>query len=181
MLASDVAGTQMPVADVAASAAFADLFESQRRRALRLAYLLTGDRDLAEEVVAEVFVRLYPKWQQGKIDDPGAYVRRAVINHVNSTFRRLEVRRRHDGPNVPQFAAAAADAGVEDRDAVQRALLVLPVRQRAAIALRYLDDLSEAETADALGISVGTIKSQVSRGLDRLRELLDANQEGDAR
>jgi RNA polymerase sigma-70 factor (sigma-E family) len=180
MLASDVAGTQMPVVDVAASAAFADLFESQRRRALRLAYLLTGDRDLAEEVAAEVFVRLYPKWQQGKIDDPGAYVRRAVINHVNSTFRRIEVRRRHDRPNVPHLAAAA-DAGVEDRDAVQRALLVLPVRQRAAIALRYLDDLSEAETADALGISVGTVKSQVSRGLDRLRELLDANKEGDAR
>ncbi len=179
MLASDVAGTQMPVADVTASAAFADLFESQRRRALRLAYLLTGDRDLAEEVVAEVFVRLYTPWQQGKIDDPGAYVRRAIINHVNSTFRRLEVRRRHDRTNVPQLAAPA-DAGVDDRDTVQRALLVLPVRQRAAIALRYLDDLSEAETADALGISVGTVKSQVSRGLDRLRELLDANQEGDA-
>lgn len=169
----------MPVADVAAPAAFADLFESQRRRALRLAYLLTGDHDMAEEVVAEVFVRLYPRWQQSKIDDPGAYVRRAVINYVNSAFRRLEVRRRHDRASVPRLADPA-DAGVADRDAVQRALLVLPVRQRAAIALRFLDDLSEAETADALGVSVGTVKSQVSRGLDRLRELLDANQEGDA-
>ncbi len=181
MLAPRVAGAEMRTVELREeSAGFADFFASQQRKALRLAYLLTGDGDLAEEVVAEVFVRMYSKWQRGTIDDPAAYLRRALINHVNSTFRRFEVRRRLDPLNGSQLASAA-DSGVDDRDSVQRALLMLPVRQRAAVALRYLEDLSEAQTADALGVSVGTVKSQVSRGLDRMRELLEANAEGDAR
>jgi len=156
-------------------AGYTELFNTERRYALRLAYVLTGDHDLAEEVVADAFVHMYPQWQRSRIDDPHAYLRRAVINEVNSAFRRREVRRRPVRAERPRVASGA-DTGVDDRDAVQHALLQLPVRQRAAVALRYLEDLSERETAEALGMSVGSVKSQVSRGLDRLRGIL----EGDA-
>ena len=168
----------MQVVEPRRSDAFAEFYTDHKRSALRLAYLLTGDGELAEEVVANVFVRLYPK--HTTIEEPAGYIRRAIINEVNSTFRKFAVRRRY-AETHRSSDAAAADSGVDDRDAVQRALLMLPVRQRAAVAMRYLDDLSEADTATALGVSVGTVKAQVSRGLDRLREILDAKQEGDAR
>jgi RNA polymerase sigma-70 factor (sigma-E family) len=158
---------------------FATVFAAHHRGVLRLAYVLTGDAGLAEEVAADVFTSMYVSWQRGRIEDPGAYLRRAVVNRVNSAFRRREVRRRPQRTQ-PRQLAAAADAGVDDREAVQRALLQLPVRQRAAVALRYLEDLSESQTADALGVSTGTVKAQVSRGLDRLREILEANDEGEA-
>jgi RNA polymerase sigma-70 factor (sigma-E family) len=179
MLYSTEAWAEMRVAGPSELAGFDEIFVSQHRRALRLAYVLTADRALAEEVVADVFVSMYPHWKRGRVDDVGAYVRRAVVNRVNSAFRRRAVRRNTAMP-APRTSADAADVGVDDRDAVHRALLALPVGQRAAVALRYLDDLSEAEAAQVLGVSVGTVKSQVSRGLMRLRELLEPDQEGEA-
>ena len=80
----------------------------------------------------------------------------------------------------PSESHAASDTGVDDRDAVRTALLALPVGQRAVVALRFLEDRSEADTAALLGVSVGTVKSQAARGLDRLRAALTEVERGDA-
>jgi RNA polymerase sigma-70 factor (sigma-E family) len=155
-----------------ADAEFANLFARHRSGALRLAYVLCGDASAAEDAVAEAFARMYPQWRKGGIDDPGAYLRRAVVNQVHGGFRRLAVRRRHDARLGPLDPVGPGDDAVVDRDRLRSALLALPVRQRAVIALRFLDDLSEADTAAALGVTPGTVKTQVSRGLERLRALL---------
>lgn len=136
--------------------------------AARLAYLLTGDRATADDLVQEAFVRVFGRF--GDLRDPGAfdgYLRRTVVNLTNSHFRRLRtereyVRRRRVGRplSIPDIAA---------RDEMWQALQKLPARQRAAIVLRFYEDLSEAATADVLRCPVGTVKSLVSRGLERLR------------
>jgi RNA polymerase sigma-70 factor (sigma-E family) len=157
--------------------AFAALFESQRAGLLRLAYVLTGDGALAEEVVAEAFASMYPRWRAGKVDEPGAYLRRAVVNQVRGRFRRHATRRRFESTYAPTLAAR--DDGIEERERVRDALMSLPPRQRAVVALRFLEDLTEADTAALLGVSVGTVKSQAAAGLERLRRALD-DEEGDA-
>jgi len=124
--------------------------------------------------VAEAFTKMYRRWRRGGIDDPRAYVRRAVVNEVNSRFRRLALERREAGRrHGDDRGARGADDDLADRDEVFRALAALPVRQRTAVVLRYYADLSEAATAAAMDVSVGTVKSCVSRGLDRLRMVLE--------
>lgn len=158
----------------AARQGFADVFTAHHPEALRLAYLLCGDAHRAEDAAAEVFMKMYRRWRRGRISNPRAYVRRAVVNEVSSRFRRLALERREEqrqhgddrGPRLADDAAA-------DRDEVFQALAALPPRQRTAVVLRYYADLTEADTAAAMGVSVGTVKSAVSRGLERLRVLLE--------
>ena len=157
-----------------ARAEFGALYDAHHRKAYRLALLLTGSPAAAEDAVAEAFARTWPKWRAGQVRDPGAYLRRAVVNQVHGGFRkrfyerREEQRRRADDRGVRALDDQAADA-----DRLARALAALPPRQRAAVVLRYYEDLSEADTAAALGTSVGTVKAQVSRGLVKLRGLLE--------
>ena len=168
--------------DVSADAMgeFAAFFEDHRQSALRLAYVLCGSSGDAEDVVAESFARMYPAWVKGRVDEPAAYLRRTIVNQVRGGWRHKEVQQRID----PKFRVMAsmhspgADVEVNARDAVRVALGSLPPKQRAVVALRYLEDLSEAETADALGCSIGTVKAHASRGLERLREVLAAQDEG---
>ena len=160
--------------------AFARLFASEHTSVLRLAYVLTGDGGLAEDVVADAFAAMYPRWKAGKVDDPAAYLRRAVVNQIRGRFRRNATRRRFERSARHAESDAPSDSGLDDRDAVRTALLALPVGQRAVVALRFLEDRSEAETAALLGISVGTVKSQAARGLDRLRAALTEVERGDA-
>lgn len=155
------------------TSAFADVYRAHHGRAVRLAWVLTGDPHLAEDVVAEAFSKVWVQWERGRVADVGPYLRRAVVNEVRSRGRRrvLEVRetarRTGDERGVRLVDEHAADA-----DEVWRALRALPERQRATVVLRYFEDLPEAEVADLLGISVGTVKSQVSRGLAKLRTQL---------
>ncbi len=137
-------------------------------------WLLTGDLHDAEDVVQTALARLCQHWDRvRRSDDVDAYVRRSVVNDSHSRFRRRRV------PTVP-LAAAAASVGVtapgltavEDRAGLAAALASLPGRQRQVLVLRFVEDLSEQATADALGCSVGTVKSTASRGLARLRDLL---------
>lgn len=152
---------------------FASVYAAHRVRAVRLAYLLTGDPEQAEDLVSEAFARVYPRWRQGRVADVGPYLRRAVVNQANSRLRRRYLERRESVRRAgDDRGVRRVDEHTADHDAVWGALLRLPARQRAAVVLRYYEDLSEAETAEALGVGVGTVKSQVSRGLDRLRELL---------
>lgn len=154
----------------AAKEDFAGVFAAHHGEALRLAYVLCGDAHRAEDAVAEAFTKMYRRWRRGRIEHPRAYLRRAVVNEVSSRFRRLalerrEAQRRHGDDR----GARSSDDALADVDLVYRGLRALPERQRTAIVLRFYADLSEADTADAMDVSVGTVKSSVSRGLQRLR------------
>ena len=140
--------------------------------AVRLAYLLTGDRALAEDLVQDAFVRLAGRLAH--LRDEGAfeaYLRRTVVNLSRSYFRHRKVERAYlerTGRAPAERAAATPDLG--DRDALWTALARLPQRQRAALVLRYYEDLSERQIADVLRAPVGTVKSLLSRGLHTLRD-----------
>ncbi len=152
---------------------FAAVFNAHHRRAVRLAYLLTSDADQAEDIVAEAFAKVYVRWKRGEVRDVGAYLRRAVVNEANSKLRRRYLERREATRRDGDVRGVRTiDEQTADHDEIWSALGRLPVRQRQAVVLRYYEDLSEAETAEILGVSVGTVKSQVSRGLTRLQELL---------
>lgn len=155
-------------------ATFEDVYLAEQRRAFKLAYLLCGETALAEDVVADVVVAVWPRWQAGEIADVGAYLRRAVVNQVTSRFRRRTLERRQSP--APGSARGPEEVAV-DRLVVRGALLRLPPRQRAAIVLRYYEDLPEADIAAAMATSVGTTKAHLSRGLATLRVLLDDQEE----
>jgi RNA polymerase sigma-70 factor (sigma-E family) len=141
-------------------------------RLKRLAFLLTGDLDTAEDLLQSAYAKALPRWDRIRAyDEPDAYMWRVMANARTSAWRRLRGREvlTADPPEVAGADLAAAYAEAEE---LRRALLALPARQRAAVVLRHYCDLSEAETAALLGISVGTVKSHTSRGLARLRDLI---------
>ncbi|MGC5030922.1 SigE family RNA polymerase sigma factor [Micromonospora sp. DT229] len=139
----------------------------------RTAYLLTGDRGVAEDLVQSALEKTHRRW--GRIlrkDAPGAYVRRAMINTAVSWRRR---RRTIEVPLLDADTIATPDAyqHAENRHQLLGALRRLPPRMRAVLVLRYFEDLSEADIARLLDCSTGTVKSQASRGLARLRADLE--------
>jgi RNA polymerase sigma-70 factor (sigma-E family) len=137
---------------------------------LRLAYALTGSAHDAEDLVQGALVKVMRRWK--RVEDPMAYLRRVMINQRASGWRRLRRREIVTAAPPDRPVTDAAD-GVADRQTVLSALGRLPPRMRAAVALRYVADLSEADTAAVLGCSVGTVKSQTSKGLARLRDALE--------
>ena len=140
---------------------------------VRLAYGLTGDQGHAEDVAQTAFARAYAAWPRvRRAGDPAAYVRQIVINENRRRFRRPRVAEQlTDRLPDPPAGDPAGEYG--DRATLMAALASLGPRQRAVVVLRYWLDLSEAETAAALGCSVGTVKSQAARALTRLRERTD--------
>ncbi len=165
------------ILDLAGWERYLAAYDEHAPRLYRIALLLLrGDRPDAEDAVQEVFLAAHRPWQEGRVDDLGAYLRRALTNRVTSHGRhhvvvdRFERRRRGD-------ERGAADPGqvATDHVAMQRALDALPARQRAAVVLRYYEGLSVAETAAALGVTDGTVKSQVSDALQRLRRTLEVH------
>lgn len=145
--------------------ALTSLFEAEYGHLCRLAYLLTGDASRAEEVVMDAFVRSMARWRD--VREPGAYVRRAVVNLSSNRRRRAFFERRH-----PLDAGAAAIELAEPADDVWAAVRALPPKQRAAVVLRYWDDLGDAQIAAVLGCSVGTVKSQLSKARASLARAL---------
>jgi RNA polymerase sigma-70 factor (sigma-E family) len=134
----------------------------------RTAWLLTGDTHRAEELVQEALVRTYLAWRRVRRDDAVAYTRRVLVNlHTDSWRRGRREALRAEPPDVVRDDHPASIA--EDRDTVVRSLALLTERERTIVVLRYYVDLSEAEVAAELGISVGTVKSTASRALARLR------------
>ena len=152
------------------------LFTSQYRPLVRLAALLLHDNGMAEEITQDAFVSLHQRW--GRLRDPEkavAYLRQTVVNRSRSALRHRSVVARHAARETVPNHEAPADAPVlasARRAAVLDAMRALPERQREVLALRYYLDLSEAEIADALGISRGAVKSHASRGAATLRNLL---------
>ena len=137
---------------------------------VRLAYALTGDAGHAEDLAQAAFARAYASWGRvRRAGNPDAYVRRIVINEHRSRFRKHRVTEELRS-DLTDTAGAASQPGPEGRSELLDALTRLGPRQRAVVVLRYWLDLSEAETAAALGCSVGTVKSQASRALATLRK-----------
>src|SRR5215468_9029288 len=154
-------------------AGFRDYVAARQRALLRSAWLLTGDWHAAEDIVQAALVRVWPRWTRvAAAGDPDAYVRRAVINAYLSARRR----RWHGeyAAAVPPDQPDPADpyAAVELRDALVRVLRALGRRQRAIVVLRYFDDLTEAQVAQVMDCSVGTVKSQSAKALAKLRAAL---------
>lgn len=148
------------------------LYRAHAAEALRLGYLLTGDRGLAEDLVQDAFVKVLGRFHDLRNRDAfWWYLRRTIVNLANSHFRRRRVERAWLERQRPHTAAPSG-YDVEERERVLAALMTLRPEQRAAVVLRYYEDLSEADTAEALGRPIGTVKSMVSRGMDRLREEL---------
>ena len=146
-----------------------DEFVAVRGQALhRTAYLLTGDWALAEDLLQTALARAYPRWSRIERDDPEAYVRKALVNTWSSWWRR---KWRGEAPTdrLPESAVPDAYADADRRDAVRDALRRLPPKQRAVVVLRFHEDMTEAQVAALLGISVGTVKSQTSKALANLR------------
>lgn len=151
---------------------FAEYVRARQHRLLRAAFLVCGDEHLAQDLLQGAFVKLALNWSKVKDDHPDAFVRRILYRDAVSAWRK---RRREvvDGEGPLSVVVAPGDFAEQDnRIDLMRALAQLPPRQRAVIVLRYFEDRSERDTADALGISVGTVKSQAHDALNRLRELV---------
>jgi RNA polymerase sigma-70 factor (sigma-E family) len=139
----------------------------------RTAFLLCGDWHLADDLVQEALAKAYRHWSRvQRADSPDAYVRRILVNEVNRHWRRHKGLTT-TGPVAEVAAPGDAPNEIVRRDGLLRALLALPARQRATVVLRYLEGLTERETAAVLRCSEGTVKSQTSRALAALKTYLE--------
>jgi RNA polymerase sigma-70 factor (sigma-E family) len=157
---------------------FREFFTSQYARLCWLGYLLTGDRDEAEELAQDALVRTYNRWARvRRPNDPAAYARRVLVNRHSSRLRRALLEARYLRRN-PHQQTYLPDFG-EDAMVVWAAVGRLPAHQRAVLALRYHEDLTEVEVARLLRLPLGTVKTLARRGLGRLRaELASGARDG---
>jgi RNA polymerase sigma-70 factor (sigma-E family) len=150
-----------------------ELYVRHAPEGIRFAFLLTGDRALAEDLVQEAFARLVGRLRHLRDPDAfGAYLRRTIVNLSTSHFRRRRVERAYL-ERVGDIPAVEANPNQELDETMHEALLRLPERQRAAIVLRFYEDLSDVQTAEVLRCSPGTVRSRVSRGMTTLRSELE--------
>lgn len=158
------------VVDENFAAAVADYYDD----GLRLAWLLCGDPDHAEDALAEALTKAYRRWHRQHVANPRAYLRRAVVNEVNSVLRRFGRDRRHAARRTGDDRGdRGLDERLADHELVAAALARLAPRQRAAVVLAYYEGLSQEQIAHAMSCSLGAAKSNLSRGLGNLRALLD--------
>lgn len=137
-------------------------------------FLAGGDHHAAEDLVQTALMRIYVAWPRVRQDSADAYARKALVNALIDTRRRGSTRHEHSRAELPDVAVPEPPAPTDTEHTVFAALAALPARMRAAVILRHLCELSVAQTADALGCSEGTVKSQTSRALEQLRESLTA-------
>ena len=159
--------------DSARTADFTDYVKAREQTLARLAYLLTGDRDAAEDLLQNALAKCYRNWERVRgVEQPDAYVRRIMVNERNSRWRRIVRRKESAGSHVLEVhdhpAPPAAVDPAESLD-LWRHVQALPRQQRAVLVLRYYEDLTEAQTAEILGCSLGTVKSHTSRALAAMR------------
>jgi RNA polymerase sigma-70 factor (sigma-E family) len=155
-----------------------DAFVRDRSAGLaRTAFLLTANRHAAEDLLQTTLVKIADRWTRiAATGDPTPYIRKVML-HTAISWRRRRWHGELPTAAVPEVASRDDGiAGVDER--LRGALAQVPPRQRAALVLRYYDDLTEAETAAVLGCSVGTVKSQTAKGLARLRTLLGTEHDG---
>ena len=155
-----------------------ELYAANAQRAGRLAYFLVGDRELAQDLVQDAFLRVFARW--GNLRDPqsfSAYLNRTIVNLAHKTHRRRGVERRHLDKQ-PRLEAVASERDYETADELWGQLQLLPQRQRTAIVLRYYEDLSDHQAAAAMGCSETAIASLVQRALSTLRKNAPATEVG---
>ncbi|GAA2996888.1 SigE family RNA polymerase sigma factor [Streptosporangium longisporum] len=148
---------------------FREFVLARQQALMRFAYLLTGDAHLAEDLLQSVLIKVVGKWPTLSRDgNPEAYTRKALVNQSISWWRRPRL----ESPSAdPPERGASHDEATLDRIVLRQALARLTPKQRAVIVLRFWEDLTETQTAETLGCSVGTVKSQVHHALARLRAL----------
>lgn len=155
---------------------FAPLYDEHHERLFRVALLLChGNRAAAEDAVAETFIKVHKAWSEGRVENFFGYARQTLVNHVLGQYRRQQVANRYLGTQAGDLRGALQpDDEVVDGQATFELLEQLPPRQRAAIVLRFYEDLTYEQIAQSLDVTVGTVKAQVSTGLQRLRSLMEA-------
>lgn len=162
-------------------AEFASFMSRSAPALARTAWLLCGDTHVAEELVQQALMKTYLAWPKARQGEPLAYARRILANLRIDRWRRRRREVLMASDTLPERSAGGqspADQHAE-RDRLTRALLLLPTKQRRIVVLRHLEGLSEREVADAVGVSVGTVKSTASRGIARLREVLQPDDSDD--
>jgi RNA polymerase sigma-70 factor (sigma-E family) len=155
-----------------------ELYTANAQRAGRLAYFLVGDRELAQDLVQEAFLRVFARW--GNLREPhsfGAYLNRTIVNLARKAHRRHRIERRYLDKQ-PRLEAAASERDHGTADELWRQLQLLPQRQRTAIVLRYYEDLSDHQAAEAMGCSETAVASLVQRALGTLRKNAPAAEVG---
>lgn len=148
-------------------------FSAEYEPLLRFAYFLTGDARAAEDLVQDAFVRLYRADRHIEAAGFRAYARRTIVNLHRSRFRRARAERRA----MTASTTPSESGNPEPVDHVWRAILALPRGQRACVALRFYEHMSEQEIADTLGVSTGTVKKQMHRAMSALRDALGERSE----
>jgi RNA polymerase sigma-70 factor (sigma-E family) len=163
--------------EVRGAASLAELYERHAPAAARLAYLLTGDRTQAEDLVQEAFARVVGRFRHLRVPDAfESYLRRTIVNlHTSQTRRRRLERSYLEREKATLSREAASTHDPSERDHLWRELLALPPRQRAAVVLRFYEDLSERETADVLRCSVAAVKSLTARAMETLRTRMEGH------
>lgn len=168
-------GSQVTAVWTDADTALSDLYRAHARSMVRLATLLLGDTAASEDVVQDAFVKMHGAWR--RLRDPEKalpYLRAAVVNGARSRHRHLKVAREKAPKPMPDAASAEYGAlNALDRTAVSAALRRLPTRQREAVVLRYYGQLTESEIAAAMGVSNGSVKSYLHRGMAALTTTLE--------
>jgi RNA polymerase sigma factor (sigma-70 family) len=155
--------------------AFAPLYDEHHERLYRVGLLLChGNRASAEDAVAETFIKVHKAWAAGKVENFFGYARQTLVNHVLGQYRREQVAQRYAAASTGDLRGERhAEDDVVDTNATFALLEELPPRQRAAIVLRFYEDLPYEQIAAVLEVTVGTVKAQVSTGLQRLRSMME--------
>ncbi|WP_282699513.1 SigE family RNA polymerase sigma factor [Streptomyces sp. CC219B] len=149
---------------------FQEFVRARWSHLVRTAYLLTGDAHHAEDLTQTALAKAYRSWRRvSRSDNPEAYVRRMLVSCNSDRFRKRRVREALTAAPPERAGRDETYAWADERSALLPALAELPPRQRAVVVMRYWEDLSEAEVAEVLGCSAGTVKSQASKGLAKLR------------
>ena len=157
----------------------ADLYRIHAPDGQWLAYLLTGSRTAAEDLVQDAFVKVYGRMTHLRRPDAfGPYLRRTIVNLARMQFRRRKVERRYIERQDLDYVDPGPGSSFGDLDDLRTGLMNLPYRQRAALVLRFYADLPDDQIADLLGCAAGTVRSLVSRGLTALRDSLGGDRDG---
>ncbi|MFI6762295.1 SigE family RNA polymerase sigma factor [Micromonospora sp. NPDC050417] len=153
-------------------ARLAEFVTSRTPALMRVAYLLTGDRHAAEDLLQSALAKTIPKWRTLRNADPEGYLRAVMYREQVSWWRRLRRRRETVVTETAEAVQPDPSGGTDVRLAMRAALRLLPPDQRTVLVLRYYEDLTENQVADVLGCSVGTVRSRTHRAVTRLRRLI---------